>query len=560
MVAVKDWRRTARREWLSFLRCMVIGAVVTILFALGLNLRLMGTLGFFVAATQPSFWAVSFSMGVAANGILLLIRAIFWFVRKVRGVPIGQAQVGASAVEHEDVVEPQTKPQKWRTHRAIIIILAITLLIVATCIVYRAIAVWRIKKEITKITTAGLPITLQELNDWYPVPPENENAAVILAAAFNEFHPENAAGNDLPLLSRDETHPLHEPLSEKMRSQVQEYVTANAAALALLHKAALMERCRYPVDLTDGFGTQMPHLRLLRHGCRLLALEATLAIEAGEVKEAVTSVQSAVALAHSLRNEPVLISQLVRIACRAIAVRSLEHVLNRLDLSDEQLNRLAEAFRTEEDSELLLRAMVGERCFGIDRFELLKDRKLQGELVDPLYKASNIYFGLGMFHRDYKYYLDSMGRFVQAARMPFPERLAAARDLVSQLEELGPGEGRHFLDFKPICAFLLPALGRSATVDANSMALIRMAATTLAVERYRLTYCKLPGEIGELIPDFMEAVPVDPFNGLPLSYKRLGRGFVIYSVGEDKKDNGGVEYPRPGEQGPGPDIVFKVVR
>ena len=48
---------------------------------------------------------------------------------------------------------------------------------------------------------------------------------------------------------------------------------------------------------------------------------------------------------------------------------SREEMINRmishLDLNDEQLQRLAKAIQAERDSEMMLRAMVGERCFGI---------------------------------------------------------------------------------------------------------------------------------------------------------------------------------------------------
>ena len=40
------------------------------------------------------------------------------------------------------------------------------------------------------------------------------------------------------------------------------------------------------------------------------------------------------------------------------------------------------------------------------------------------------------------------------------------------------------------------------------------------------------------------SVPLDPFDGQELRYKKLERGFVIYSIGEDQKDNGGKEPPK----------------
>jgi hypothetical protein len=45
--------------------------------------------------------------------------------------------------------------------------------------------------------------------------------------------------------------------------------------------------------------------------------------------------------------------------------------------------------------------------------------------------------------------------------------------------------------------------------------------------------------LAEPIPAYLERIPLDPFDGAPLRYRRLDDGVVIYSVGPDGKDNGG---------------------
>jgi len=34
-------------------------------------------------------------------------------------------------------------------------------------------------------------------------------------------------------------------------------------------------------------------------------------------------------------------------------------------------------------------------------------------------------------------------------------------------------------------------------------------------------------------------VPIDPFTGKPLVYRREGEGFIVYSLGTNQKDDGG---------------------
>ena len=70
---------------------------------------------------------------------------------------------------------------------------------------------------------------------------------------------------------------------------------------------------------------------------------------------------------------------------------------------------------------------------------------------------------------------------------------------------------------------------------------LQCAGTALAVERYRLARGRLPGTLQELVPDFLESVAQDPFDGQQLRYRRRDSGYVIYSIGQDLTDNQGEE-------------------
>ena len=52
---------------------------------------------------------------------------------------------------------------------------------------------------------------------------------------------------------------------------------------------------------------------------------------------------------------------------------------------------------------------------------------------------------------------------------------------------------------------------------------------------------KFPATLAELVPTYLEYVPNDPFNNnLPMSYRVTDRGCVVYSIGPDGKDEGGL--------------------
>jgi len=69
---------------------------------------------------------------------------------------------------------------------------------------------------------------------------------------------------------------------------------------------------------------------------------------------------------------------------------------------------------------------------------------------------------------------------------------------------------------------------------------LRVAQTALAVERFRASERKLPATLDELAPRYLPVVPTDPFDGLPLRYRRTEKGYIVYSIGPAKIDQGGV--------------------
>ena len=88
---------------------------------------------------------------------------------------------------------------------------------------------------------------------------------------------------------------------------------------------------------------------------------------------------------------------------------------------------------------------------------------------------------------------------------------------------------------------MMPSVRPTWEVDLAGIARLRACVTALAVERYRLAKGKLPDGLGDLVGEYLESVPADPFTGQMLKYKKLQQGYVVYSVGKDGKDDGGVE-------------------
>ena len=78
------------------------------------------------------------------------------------------------------------------------------------------------------------------------------------------------------------------------------------------------------------------------------------------------------------------------------------------------------------------------------------------------------------------------------------------------------------------------------------------AQTAVAATRYRLDHGKLPDNLNALVPKYLPAIPTDPFDGHPLRLAIKENKWIVYSVGPDEVDDGGVERDATGKG----DIIF----
>jgi hypothetical protein len=61
------------------------------------------------------------------------------------------------------------------------------------------------------------------------------------------------------------------------------------------------------------------------------------------------------------------------------------------------------------------------------------------------------------------------------------------------------------------------------------------------LERYHLARGEYPETLDALAPQFIQTIPHDLIGGQPLKYRREKGEFVLYSVGWNQNDDGGVD-------------------
>ncbi len=65
--------------------------------------------------------------------------------------------------------------------------------------------------------------------------------------------------------------------------------------------------------------------------------------------------------------------------------------------------------------------------------------------------------------------------------------------------------------------------------------------TTLAIAAYRAQNRIYPPTLAALVPQFLPALPQDPYSDNPLIYRTTPAGFLLYSIGPNEKDDNGIK-------------------
>ncbi len=410
------------------------------------------------------------------------------------------------------------------------------------------------------LAAGALPQTPEELDAWYIEPPAGQNAATFNLRGVKVRNVEGAQQNpDLPILGKLPPPAPSQPLPANVKSALADFLQRNREAIQLFAQGAKYEQSRYPIDLSKGWNTLLPHLAQLKSGMQISELAAIADADNGDGKKAADDVLITLALGRSLKAEPTFISQLVRAAGVSLAVDGLNQAVNRATLPTESLSDLSKAFQNMQDydtrGEGFARAVVAEK---VSHMALLKSPK---ELTRMLSTKGVFSLNEGQRRQMAQYAKQKAhlkdeqdfleGTFQQlwsAHQAEFPDRLKNFADVLRQ--RTSEAADRGLLLNKMYWSGLDGAISREGTCLANE----RLALAALALEQFRAARGnRYPGALSELTPEYLPTPLLDPFDGQPLRYRKQGAGYVLYSIGADLKDDGGKRMS--GNSG---DLVFAV--
>jgi hypothetical protein len=307
---------------------------------------------------------------------------------------------------------------------------------------------------------------------------------------------------------------------------------------------------RFPLeyDAEDPAAILLPHLAALKRNATVLQLRAIAELQNGQSDKALDDVKLMFRLSDSIRTEPILISFLVRIAIVQITIQPIYEGLANHQWSDAQLAELDSELAKQDFLDNYKLALRGEMVLlqgGI--FDYLRRHSEQlanlsgdssGGPVLPSGFAAHL-IPSGWFYQNQL----SCARVVEEYCLPLVDE---NRGVVSpssvRLAEASAMYKIHPVNpYNVFATMIMPVLSGPVQKCAYAQNAVNLARVAVALERYRLAHGSFPDSLDALSPQFIQPIPHDIINGRPLQYERTGDGqFVLYSVGWNEKDDGGV--------------------
>ncbi len=425
-----------------------------------------------------------------------------------------------------------------------------------------------LRAAVAELRALGWPTTLEDLER--PEIEPAENAAVVYEQAFGIMvNPDRNTQDVIRELRWDPRH-FRVDISENDLKLLEAYLAANAQALALLRRAAQIDRCVYPMDYQAYLDSGLPPLyRDIRDAGHLLIASAAYWSHKGDVNAALRDWHAGLALAHTLGDEDLIGTYLIRWSIVGMLVRQLEFMVQRNEMTDGQLTGVLKALETVDVRRNIGWAMRTDFCCWLAAL----DRPV--EVWGP--GSSRIPWQRRWAIRAYCHWLARPLR--QYDRSLFTKIFAEATTLSEkpyyEVAARVQGLGRRIDDMPP---FLLQCRqARISTVNlvtelAHFEARLIIAQTGVAVILYGRRAGEYPDSLEQLVPDIVSALPTDPYDGRPIRYAKGGEAIIggqlhfnpeyaervaVYSIGEDLTDDGGSE--EWGEGRP-EDTIFAVKR
>lgn len=322
-------------------------------------------------------------------------------------------------------------------------------------------------------------------------------------------------------------------------------LSQNEQGLALVRESAQRPFCRFPLRYDKKWLVLLPHLARMKEVTQVLRVHSLAELSLNQPDKAFEDVHLVYRMMDGARGEPILISQLVRIAMNTLMMQPIWEGLADHRWTEAQLIALDHDLAPLDFLKDYLLSIKGERACVSDSIEYIKTQSTKlshvGLADDTSDRSMEIIIWLlaprGWYDQNelvtarlISYNLQSVD--VEHHKVLFDGVKESADKLNFEIQHVGV--------FNYAAIRMVPALSGAVKKFAMAQNAVDMARIACNLERYRLASGQYPDKLEALMPKFMTSIPNDVINGKPLAYRLNPDGtFLLYSVGWNQKDDGG---------------------
>ncbi|MBI5094849.1 MAG: hypothetical protein HZB26_20720 [Candidatus Hydrogenedentes bacterium] len=316
-------------------------------------------------------------------------------------------------------------------------------------------------------------------------------------------------------------------LTEGQWNELGRHVDVSRPALEMVKEGAALQMCRFygyfePSDLNGH--PKYSDMSLMEDLARAVAYRAVWENHNGDVDSALQWVTIGLHLSNDLAFEPGVGSGARRVKCAGHALWALQAVLCEHDAASGHLDQLTGELARATDRKLLVMTIQGSTYSWAYResFSDWKEQKGGRGQLRPFWTSVQIKE------------IDVFTWFADAAsKDDFEQRNSAYKKLEENVSRFSK---------RYLFTTILPTVEMQETVQKleAGIAHAHLAEIAIALRLYKKDKGSYPDELLVLVPNYIKELPQDTFSGKSYPYKRVDPGFKMYSLGQDKTDDGGV--------------------
>jgi len=378
---------------------------------------------------------------------------------------------------------------------------------------------WHVRRlldaQFDEIRRRGEPVEVAELK--FEDVPQERNAWTLQTRAAQA----QATGVDSPKNGNLE-YPNYPPFPAEWRQMAEASERVNAPVFSLARQARQYAGVQiHAVPLTSPmYATLLPYLNTMRQLANTLADGAIYAQVRGDDAEAVERAADLFHLARSVHHDEFLVSQLVAIGIEAVACNTAQILAPGL--------RFAPGGSTTRPADRArVRALLGRVLDDRDAWQGLRHNLVVerlGVIDSDRWQATGTWFIQPLADLDI---LRNNRNFEIAMRAAMATNAPQAQATLAAMSErpllMRPWSGRLPAGLPRYSRwFHLAGENFSHYFDAyfRMIAERRATAVSLAAQLFRADHRRWPNRLDELVPEYLPAVPIDPFHddGRPLGY------------------------------------------